>query len=187
MRTIDTIRLKKIKVKSELDTEGNTIEKEVVTLEARAPKLVKPTTRILYGLIDLSFILVISAILLGILNLLTNQLLQEFLNGENFIIGFVCILLVFIYYAFSESVFGTTLGKHFFGYTVIDRFAERATTDDVLTRSFVRLIPIDPFSCFGKRGWHDTISKTYVVHRSEKAELQRLLGVKSGNREDLLD
>jgi uncharacterized RDD family membrane protein YckC len=186
-QTIDKIRLKKIKTKSEVDPEGNIVEKEFVTLELRVPKLVKPTTRLIYGLIDLSFILVINSILLLITSLFIDQLIPDFMAAGNILIGVECAVFTFIYYAFSESVFGTTLGKHFFGYTVINRFAERVSTDEVLTRSIVRFIPLDPFSFLDKEVWHDSLSKTYVVHRSEKAELQRLFGIKSKNRVDILD
>ena len=48
-------------------------------------------------------------------------------------------------------------------------------------------VTIEAFSCFGERGWHDQWSKTYVVKRSEKIELQRLLGTLSSKQEDLLD
>lgn len=44
-----------------------------------------------------------------------------------------------------------------------------------LLRTISRYVPFEAFSCFGERGWHDTWSKTYVVKRTERNELKKLL------------
>ena len=81
----------------------------------------------------------------------------------------------FGYYFLMELYAGGTVGKLLTGYSVINEFAQPITMREAALRTFSRLIPFEAFSCFGNRGWHDTFSKTYVVHKHELKKLQQLL------------
>ena len=72
-----------------------------------------------------------------------------------------------IYYIFFETLFGQTIGKFITKTIVVDENGERVTHEVILIRTLCRLIPFYEFSFFGIpcRGWHDSISKTYVVNK----------------------
>jgi uncharacterized RDD family membrane protein YckC len=86
-------------------------------------------------------------------------------RGWSFAFG-VSIMLA--YYISMEFVFGRTLGKWVTGTIVVNEAGRKPGLVQIVKRSFSRLIPFEPFSCFGaeSRGWHDSFSRTYVVrHR----------------------
>ena len=70
-----------------------------------------------------------------------------------------------VYYASLEGLTGQTLGKMITGSVAVNEEGERVDGNKALGRALCRLIPFDAFSFLGSesRGWHDTISKTYVV------------------------
>ena len=73
----------------------------------------------------------------------------------------------FVYFFFMELVYGKTVGKFITKTKVVDYKKQKPKTNQILIRSLCRLIPFEPFSFFfGERpiGWHDTLSKTYVVY-----------------------
>jgi uncharacterized RDD family membrane protein YckC len=78
----------------------------------------------------------------------------------NFLFGCFVILL---YYAFFEGIWSRTPGKFLFGTVVISEDGGKPSMGQVFGRTLCRLIPFEPFSCLGKRGWHDSIPKTWVV------------------------
>lgn len=83
-------------------------------------------------------------------------------NMENYIL----LPLYFLsYYVFFELSWSRSIGKIFTKSIVVDTSGRRPSFKQIIIRSFCRLIPIDPFTFFGKRstGWHDTISNTRVV------------------------
>jgi uncharacterized RDD family membrane protein YckC len=127
-------------------------------------------------------------LIIGIIVVATGNvdLLSE---GSGFLksLDFMGYPIFFLYYALCEGLFGATLGKLICGYTVIDEQANKVSFGKAMLRTICRYIPFEQFSCFAERGWHDTLSKTYVVKRSEKVELQKLLGTLSNNQEDILD
>lgn len=80
------------------------------------------------------------------------------------------ILFLFIsifYYTFTEGIFGRTLGKFITGTIVVDENGEKPSFGTIFKRSLCRLIPFDGFSFLGTRGWHDSISDTYVVNKKD--------------------
>lgn len=87
------------------------------------------------------------------------------------------LMLTFGYYLISELTMGRTIGKFVTNSYVIDEYAKKPEFSVLLIRTLCRLIPFEGFSCLGERGWHDTLSKTYVVSKTEwetlKKELQR--------------
>lgn len=73
--------------------------------------------------------------------------------------------MIISYFIVMEAATGRTFGKLITGTKVVDAQGRAPTLGQIIGRSFARMIPFEPFSYFGKvpRGWHDTLSKTYVV------------------------
>ncbi|WP_196140179.1 RDD family protein [Aliikangiella sp. G2MR2-5] len=82
---------------------------------------------------------------------------------------FFGLALMLIYYLFFEGFFGFTPGKLVTGTRVVDLNGRKPKVATILGRTLCRFIPFEPLSFFGstRRGWHDSISNTYVikVHR----------------------
>lgn len=78
---------------------------------------------------------------------------------------FTGIVLALLYFAFETLLKGRTIGKYITKTKVVLEDGSNPTAIDYLKRSFSRIIPFEAFSFLGSdaRGWHDTISKTYVV------------------------
>lgn len=77
------------------------------------------------------------------------------------------ILISLIYYNIFEIFTFRTIGKFITKTVVVDAYGEKPTSNEILIRSLCRLIPFDAFSFLGApgKGWHDSISKTYVVKK----------------------
>lgn len=75
------------------------------------------------------------------------------------------IFLMLIYYVPLEGMFGRTLGKLVTGTKVVDENGNPPTWGKAFGRTLCRFIPFEAFSFFKSdaRGWHDSISRTYVV------------------------
>ena len=71
------------------------------------------------------------------------------------------------YYTFTEALFGRTLGKFITGTIVVDENGERPSFGTIFKRTLCRLIPFDALSFLGNRGWHDSISDTYVANKKD--------------------
>lgn len=116
----------------------------------------------------------------------TSEILTEPLYS--YAIGWTILVA---YYFISENTMQRTIGKFATKSVVINEYAQKPSNEQLIGRSFARLVPFEAFSCLADRGWHDTWSKTYVVTEKERDELQRLLNKHEGNilsnSEDLLD
>ncbi|MEQ1904426.1 MAG: RDD family protein [Pirellulaceae bacterium] len=75
------------------------------------------------------------------------------------------IPILLVYYFVFEITTSRTLGKLITGTKVVNENGGTPTLGQILGRTFCRLIPFEAFSFFGTppRGWHDSLSKTYVV------------------------
>jgi uncharacterized RDD family membrane protein YckC len=73
---------------------------------------------------------------------------------------------IFIYYFVQEALFKQTIGKLHNGAIVI---GERSRVKMALIRTICRFIPLEAFSFFGQKGWHDSISGTNVVKTTEQS------------------
>lgn len=73
--------------------------------------------------------------------------------------------LALLYFITETMLKGKTIGKYITKTRVVLEDGTNPTALDYLKRSFSRIIPFEAFSFLGAdaRGWHDTISKTYVV------------------------
>ena len=191
MKTIENLKVEKTTYKKETDENGNTIKVPVTKMVARPPVVVGQGVRFGYFMIDVVFLYIIQIIIgviLGVILGVTGNLdMLEEGTGFSIFLNLSGYLIYFLYYSISEGFGGTSLGKLICGYTVINDQAEKMSFGKAMLRTVCRLIPFEAFSCFAERGWHDTLSKTYVVKKSEKLELQRLLGSFSAKEEDILD
>ncbi len=191
MKTIEDLKVEKTFYKREKDAFGNVTRTPYQKMVPRTPVVVSQGVRFGYFMIDVVFYYIITfiiGIILGIIIVATGGI--ESLRPDSTMMKVLDLMgypIFFLYYAISEGLGGATLGKLICGYTVIDEHANKVSFPKVLLRTVCRYIPFEAFSCFGERGWHDKLSKTYVVKRSEKAELQKLLGSFSEKQEDLLD
>ncbi|MFZ4670484.1 MAG: RDD family protein [Flavobacterium sp.] len=104
---------------------------------------------------------------------------KAFINnlGTNTILQYtITTSIALLYYNICEIFTARTVGKYFTQTIVVDENGEKPSHETILIRSLCRLIPFNAFSFLGisGRGWHDTISKTYVVNKNLLAEKKRL-------------
>ena len=81
-----------------------------------------------------------------------------------------------LYFMFMEGFTQRTVGKFITGTIVIMEDGSRPEAGVAALRTLCRFIPFEPFSFFGTpaRGWHDTITKTYVIDRKKYNEALEL-------------
>ncbi|WP_396194006.1 RDD family protein [Flavobacterium sp.] len=118
--------------------------------------------------LGLTFILGLIAAFFGVLTG-HHEIISFFENItrlQELTIGLVVLLL---YYNVFEIFFATTIGKLITKTVVVDEYGEKPTTNAILIRSISRLIPFEFFSFLGTPcvGWHDSLSKTYVVNKED--------------------
>tara|TARA_R110002050_G_scaffold57866_7_gene130234 strand:- start:22557 stop:23063 length:507 start_codon:yes stop_codon:yes gene_type:complete len=92
--------------------------------------------------------------------------LNDFWNGLSKIEDYIVSYLIMLIYYFSMEVFTfRTLGKYVTKTKVVLANGQDPTYQDILKRSFCRMIPFDALSFLGTigKGWHDSISNTFVV------------------------
>ncbi|RYJ41332.1 RDD family protein [Flavobacterium beibuense] len=82
--------------------------------------------------------------------------------GEELLLN---LSVLYIYSTFMESLTQRTIGKYITGTKVVMQDGSKPKIGTILLRSLCRFIPLDAFTFFGdkSRGWHDSLSKTYVV------------------------
>ncbi len=177
---IEDLKEEKQFYKREKDVFGNVVRTPYTRMIPREVNTVTQGVRFGYYLIDLLIIFLIEIAIWIALEVIfrgTNntQLLEK--NSLFFILysSFSRLIIYFLYYMLSEGYFSTTIGKAICGYTTIDENANRISFSTGILRSLCRFIPFEAFSCLSERGWHDRFTKTYVVKKGEKTQLQILL------------
>ncbi|MDQ8003872.1 MAG: RDD family protein [Pedobacter sp.] len=86
------------------------------------------------------------------------------LTGASIIVSFFTLF----YYLVLEVVFNITIGKTILGNIIVNDEGARPSIAQRFGRTFCRLIPFNALSfLFNQRGWHDSITNTYVV-KAEK-------------------
>jgi uncharacterized RDD family membrane protein YckC len=77
----------------------------------------------------------------------------------------VTVLVWTFYYSFTESIFSRSIGKFITGTKVVMQDGSKPSAGVIILRSFCRIIPFEAFSFLGSppRGWHDSLTETYVV------------------------
>jgi uncharacterized RDD family membrane protein YckC len=79
-------------------------------------------------------------------------------------------VILVAYYVVMEGAFGFTIGKLITGTRVVDEYGRPPGFARALLRALCRLIPFNAFSLLisdddVRRGWHDRLSRSYVVDR----------------------
>lgn len=82
----------------------------------------------------------------------------------------ITTLMLVMYYTAMEGVFGFTIGKLITNTRVVDEYGRPPGFRRAFFRSLCRLIPFNALSLLisddqVRRGWHDSIPKTYVILR----------------------
>jgi len=113
-------------------------------------------------MMGITFVFVIIMVLLGNEGIVAR--IESMNKIEEYGIG---ILISLVYYNIFEIFTARTIGKFITNTVVVNEYGEKPTANEILIRSLCRLIPFDAFSFLGApgKGWHDSISKTYVVKR----------------------
>ncbi len=95
----------------------------------------------------------------------TLDYVKRFENINRFLDMLITGLLFAILYSIFEFKTQRTIGKYITKTKVVLENGEKPDLNTIITRSLCRIIPFDALSYLGNpsRGWHDTISNTYVV------------------------
>ncbi|MDP3680884.1 MAG: RDD family protein [Flavobacterium sp.] len=92
---------------------------------------------------------------------------------ESFFFGLV---ILFFYYSITEMYFSRTFAKYFTKTLVVKNDGSKPNMKSIIIRTVSRLIPLEPFSfLMTEKGWHDTLSVTYVVKKHEFVGKKKLL------------
>ncbi|ESU19967.1 hypothetical protein FCR2A7T_13760 [Flavobacterium cauense R2A-7] len=125
-----------------------------------------------YGLtFGLGFVLAALALFLGFegfLNwLATIDKLTEYLLG---------VVVLILYYSFFEILFARSVAKYITKTVVVMADGSKPSAGTIVKRTFCRIIPFNHFSFLGNsgRGWHDSISETYVVKKDLLEQRMRI-------------
>lgn len=139
------------------------------------------TKRFLNHLIDLiafyifTFIIgFLWALLMLFLDFNIDYLVED--TDESDLIFSLLSLILYIIFFFSQEYFlkGRTIGKYITGTKVYTEDGEEPTAYQYFIRSISRIVPFEPFSFFGEKGWHDSWSHTYVVEmKSFEEEIEK--------------
>jgi uncharacterized RDD family membrane protein YckC len=75
------------------------------------------------------------------------------------------IFILLLYFNVIETFTGRSVGKFITKTKVVTQDGLKPTFDTILVRTLSRIIPFEQFSFLGEDsvGWHDSLSKTYVV------------------------
>jgi uncharacterized RDD family membrane protein YckC len=128
----------------------------------------------------LNYIIDIIVIYISILILtIIVGIIQSILGNESYLIwlenisdleGYLVFFSVMIpYFILMEKFTSRTIGKFITGTIVVDKNGETPNLETILKRTFCRIIPFDGLSYLGSpsRGWHDSMSDTYVVNKKD--------------------
>ena len=147
---------------------------ETTSLTISADLLASKTKRFLNVFIDLFivylFTIGIGALINGIGVVTGNYQVADWIVSlsptENVLFG---LIVMFFYYFIMEFYLSRTFGKYFTKTLVVKLNGSKPNLKSIVIRTLVRFIPVEIFSFFNSnsRGWHDTLSVTYVVNKHE--------------------
>ena len=126
-------------------------------------ELASTGSRFLTFLIDYVCIVIIASVLVLVIAVAFGRKGIAAVHGIPNIVSGNALLIC--YYLFFESIWARTPGKLIFGNFVVNEADGKPSPGQVFMRTLCRLTPFEPFSFFGKGGWHDRISKTRVVRK----------------------
>ena len=104
------------------------------------------------------------------------DLLYSFENSgklTDYALGFS---ILFVYYTTTALLFKRSIGKFITKTIVVLEDGSIPDNRTFLRRTFCRMIPFEQFSFLGGtgRGWHDSISNTYVVRKEDFEKAKEL-------------
>lgn len=147
---------------------------ETTALTISADLLASKTKRFFNLLVDLFivylFTIGIGALINGIGVITGNYKVADWIISlsptENALFG---MIVMFFYYFIMEFYLSRTFGKYFTKTLVVKLNGSKPNLKSILIRTLVRFIPVEIFSFLNNnsRGWHDTLSVTYVVNKHE--------------------
>lgn len=121
-------------------------------------------TRFLNNLLDTCLILLVIWLNWSYLRYMTLIDLSRLTDLSYVALRVLLNVLLFLYYLLLEGIIGMSFGKLITNTIVVNESGERPTVSQTIGRTFCRLIPFDGWSfLFRQRGWHDTLSGTYVT------------------------
>jgi uncharacterized RDD family membrane protein YckC len=82
----------------------------------------------------------------------------------------VVIIARLVYYFTMESIWSATPGKMLTNTRITNEYGDKVSIKAIFARTLSRFIPFDGLSFFGNRGWHDSISNTYVLKEAHQGE-----------------
>ncbi len=130
-------------------------------------------------IVILYFIIFCFGTMVLLLSMLTgNSSLLEWMGTIGNLEGYlIFILTMILYYTVIESYFSRSVGKYITRTIVVNEDGSKPDSQTILKRTLCRFIPFDNFSFLGSptRGWHDSISDTYVVNKRLLDEKRNLL------------
>lgn len=112
---------------------------------------------------------VLGIVLSLLAEILGSETLYSYLEGLESINPLLDMLITaltyLVYYFILEGLTQRTIGKLITQSKVVLENGEKPGADVIILRSLARIIPFEPFSFLGSKplGWHDTMTKTYVV------------------------
>lgn len=132
--------------------------------------------RLLNLIIDLLFIyiLILSAgtTIVLIADVTSNFAVSGWVENMNFVeISAYGLLILFMYYFLTEVYFSRTLAKLVTKTIVVNRDGSKPTVKMIFVRTISRFILFEALSYLGgvSRGWHDSLSGTFVVKKKKLA------------------
>ena len=151
LRNIDTSKFQEI-------VEKVNIEKQ--TQDKFDESIVSSTLWFVHFIVDfISFFIIyfiLTSFVMLVFNIDSNKSILPF--------WFLMIISFLLNYAFMEHKFQKTVGKFITRTKVVNLNGEKPTLNDIMVRTFCRLIPFDRLSFFfAKNGFHDGISNTRVI------------------------
>jgi uncharacterized RDD family membrane protein YckC len=96
------------------------------------------------------------------------KLSSRFGEGKLISIDVFLLIIAFMYYFISESMFGRTVGKYITSTKVVNSKGNIPSVISIFLRTIIRLIPLDSITyLFDSVVWHDKYSLTYLVSNKE--------------------
>ncbi len=137
-------------VKKQQEESFNELQKSGIIIATKGKRLINE-------IIDICVIFLLIRLIIGGMLLFRNF----FFNNIDF--KLFSVFVYFTYYFIFEIINNRTVGKLFTNTKVIDENGGKPNWGHVLVRTLCRLIPFEPLSFLGVRGWHDSLSKTMVI------------------------
>jgi uncharacterized RDD family membrane protein YckC len=136
--------------------------------------------RFLNVIIDLVFIYILvlstGTTIVLIAEATNNFAVSSWVENMNFVeIIAYGLLILFFYYFLTEVYFSRTLAKLLTRTLVVKRDGSKPTVKMIFIRTLSRFIVFEGLSYLGSvsRGWHDSLSGTYVVKKKRLATSKR--------------